>query len=71
MTPTRRNRILIAAMLGGLAIYIAIGFALGPWFWFGGAGFLLALMGWAGDSLVRTRRAATPAREQIPPAVDL
>ena len=52
-------------MLGGVAAYAAIGFVLGSWFWIGGAGFLLALMGWAGDSLVRAQRATTPPREPI------
>jgi len=65
MTSTRRNGILIAAMLGGVAVYAAIGVVVGSWFWIGGAGFLLALMGWAGDSLVRTQRATTPPRESI------
>jgi hypothetical protein len=61
----RRNTLLIAAMLGGTAIYVAIGFVVGSWFWVGGTGVLIAFLGWAGDSLIRAQRKTTRSREPI------
>jgi hypothetical protein len=47
-------------MVAGVALYVAIGFEIGSWFWVGGTGVLVAFLGWAGDSLVRAQRKKTP-----------